>query len=653
MGKGVFICHCGNNIAENVDINYLKEKIAELDDVDFVLDHLFLCSQDAKELIMEMENKADMLVLASCSPENHEAYFSGFISKPFIIVNLREQCSWVHDDVERATKKAESLILAGIEKVEGIRPPKTVDYEVERSVAVIGGGIAGITAALELAKAGYRVHIVEKTPSIGGKLLKFDKIFPLNDCASCIISSLISEVSSNEMIDVHVYSEVEGVSGGPGRYRLKVRRKQTYVDWEKCIGCGKCTEACPERARRPDEFNEGLTMRSAMYIVSPFAYPKKAVHDPEICVNCGKKKIGTRRLLRNGKEYLTPCEKACPTGAIDRSRKWNPEGEVFELEVGAILLATGYRVMDKHSFPEFQPKAANVITALQMERILSPTGPSGGRVVVPSSWEKPSTIAFISCVGSRDERYYTHCSKVCCMYMLKQARLIKERNPEIDVYIHYIDIRAPGKDLEEYYTISREHGIKIVRGRVGAIESLRDGRLRIIGFDSDTGDPVEYEADLVVLATAIEIDDGVRKMARRMGLDIDSSGFIKEDHPKLRTVETEHDGIYLAGCVQGPKDVTETVLQAKSAAMAIANFLGKGRIQMELEVEVRRERCTLCGVCVTSCPYEAITIEGGEVRISPLSCRNCGICYASCPAGAIEMAIHGRALAREVGGLVS
>ncbi|WP_456370939.1 FAD-dependent oxidoreductase [Geoglobus sp.] len=653
MGKGVFVCHCGSNIAERVDIEYLKSRLSELDDVDFVVDHLFLCSQDARELITRMEKETEMLVLASCSPDNHETYFSGFIEKPFVIVNLREQCSWVHDDRDSATRKAESLIMAGLKKVEFVSAPEMLAFEVERSVAVIGGGIAGITASLELARAGFRVFLIEKAPSIGGKLLKFDKIFPLNDCASCIVSSLISEVSSNPNIEVMVYTEVEGIRGNPGRYRLRLRRKQTYVDWDRCIGCGNCTNVCPERARTPDEFNEGLTMRGAMYIYSPFAYPKKAVHDPETCVNCGKKKIGTTRRLRSGKEYLTPCERACPTGAIDRSRNWNPEGELVEIEVGAVLLSAGFRVMDKHSFPEFRPESGDVITAVQMERLLSPTGPTNGKVVVPSTGEKPRRIAFISCVGSRDVRYHTHCSKVCCMYMLKQARLIKERHPEIDVYIHYVDIRAPGKDLEEYYTISREQGIKIVRGRVGTIEVLKDGGLRVIGFDSDTGDPVEYMADVVVLATAIEVGEDVRKLAKTMGLDVDSAGFVKEDHPKLRTVETENDGVFLAGCVQGPKDVTETVLQAKSAAMAIANFLGKGSVDVEIEVSVKEGMCTLCGICVSSCPFEAISVGRDSVEISPLSCRNCGICYSSCPAGAIEMAVHGKAIDNEVRGLVS
>lgn len=649
MKKGVFLCHCGNNISEKIDIDFLKEKL-EIEGYD-VYDSLFLCSKDARELIIESINDLDGVVIGACSPEIHESYFSEYIKKPFVIVNLREQCSWPHLDRKKATEKAFSLIKSGLEKVSALKFPKVKEFRIEKSVAVIGGGIAGITASLELARMGYEVHLIEKLPSIGGKMLKLDKIYPLNDCASCLVSSLISEVAENRNIRLHVYTEVEGVKGCPGNFKLLLRKKQTFVDWDKCTGCGRCVEACPDRAKVPDEFNEGLTFRKAMYIYSPFSYPKKAVHDPKACLNCGKKKIGSRRLLRDGKEYKTPCEIACPTGAIDRSKKWDPEGEFYEIDVGAIILATGYNVMEKYRFAEFPSDSPNIITGLQMERILSSTGPTNGQILIPDTNKKPRVISFISCVGSRDRRYHTYCSKVCCMYMLKQARLVKERNPEIDVIIHYIDVRAPGRDLEEYYTLSRKMGVKILRGRVGGIERLRDGRLRIMGFDSDTGDPVEYTADLVVLATAVEIGEQERRLARMLRVNVDSSGFIKEKHPKLKTYETSIDGVYLAGCVQGPKDVTETVLQAKSAALKAINFIATGKRKVEIEVDVNYEKCTGCYICLRSCPYKAIIAENGSVTINEVACRNCGICFSVCPAGAIEMARYGLSVERELEGL--
>jgi len=627
VSVSIYLCGCGGNISDTVNLEEVEKFLRE-EGYENVKKFDFLCTRDSVEEIRK--DRSEKIVIGACSPEIKEEFFRAALpGKVIEFANLREQCSWVH---KNGTEKAKKLVLLAILRALASEPVVEKSYEVVKKALVIGGGIAGITAALELAKYGIDVILVEKRPSIGGKLLKLDRIFPLNDCASCVISPLLSEVQDNPRIKLYVYSEVESIDGFAGNFKVRIRKKQTFVDWEKCIGCGRCVEACRGREVE-DEFDEGLRKRKAMFIYSPLAVPKKAVHDPKACINCGKKKIGTKRLLRSGKEYLTPCEKSCPTRAIDRSKNWNPEGEVVEERVGAIIVATGFEVMNKESFPEYSPKSKRVVTALQMERILSPTGPTGGKILIEGkSVEK---VVFVSCVGSRDERRNPYCSKVCCMYMLKQARLIKERCPNAEVYIFYTDIRAPGKNLEEYYNLSREAGIKILRGKVSKILEVGD-RLLVRGYDSELGEVVELEADLVVLATAIVTDEDNRKMLRRVGVNLDSHGFVREEHPKLRTFETNVEGVFVAGCVQDPKDVSETVIQSKSAASEVATFLLKGKVVVDWRTARVEDGCSGCGMCSSFCPYGAIKVKE-RAEVIPSLCRGCGICVASCPSRAVVL----------------
>jgi heterodisulfide reductase subunit A len=386
--------------------------------------------------------------------------------------------------------------------------------------------------------------------------------------------------------------------------------------------------------------------RKAIYIEFPQAVPKKAVLDAFSCINCGKRTIGTKPRLhsKTGQPVLAPCEKVCKTGACDRSVAYNPDGELVELEVGTIVVATGFKVMDKTPFKEYSPHLPNVVTALQVERLLSATGPTEGDLKRPSDGKKPETVAFVSCVGSRDKNHHAYCSKVCCMYMLKQARLIKEKNPHTDVFIFFIDVRSGGKDFEEYYSYCRDLGIRIIRGRVGAVDELAGDRLRVRAYDVDMGSAVELESDLVILATAIEPPSGLEELGRRLGVACGGEGFLKEVHTKLYPVETSVRGIYIAGCVQGPKDIPDSISQARAASSAAAVPLTRGKVVVEpLISEVNQEHCSGCGICMPLCPYSAVAVmrvgDAFRARIDEALCAGCGVCAASCPSHAVTL--HG------------
>lgn len=651
---GVYVCHCGSNIGGVVDVEAVRKHAETLPDVVVSRQNLFMCSDPGQEIIRQDINNGviDKVVVAACTPRTHEPIFrkvlegEGLNKYLFEMANIRDQDSWVHaNDKDGATAKAKQIVASAVAKARNLQPLEDKYVDVTKAALVIGGGVAGIFSALDLANMGNKVYLVEKQPSIGGVMAQLDKTFPTNDCSACILTPVMVDAGTHPNIELLTFSEIESVEGYIGNFDVKVRRKQAYVDWEKCTGCGDCADACP--VRTPNEFNAGLDNRGAAYIHFPQAVPKKAVVDMSSCINCGGRTIGGEQKIskKTGKPILAPCERVCPAGAIDRSKAADPNGEILDIKVGAIVVATGYKVMEKENFKNLAPDSPNVLTALQLERLISATGPTGGQFLRPSDMKKPHTISFLSCIGSRDERHHTYCSRVCCMYMIKQAKLLKEKYPDLEIYMHFMDVRTPGKDFDEYYTGAIDMGINIIRGRVGGIDMLPGDKLRVMGYDADLASNIEIDADLVVLATAIELQDDIKPFAQKLSLTLDGSGFFKELHPKLKPVETPVEGVFLAGCCQGPKDIPDTVAQAKGAAAAAAVPLAQGRVKVNPTIsEIDQEKCSGCGICAPLCPYGAISMTATDpthprARIEMTQCKGCGVCTTACPSTAIIL--HG------------
>ncbi|MGL1930581.1 MAG: CoB--CoM heterodisulfide reductase iron-sulfur subunit A family protein [Desulfotalea sp.] len=650
---GVYVCHCGSNIGGVIDVAEVRNFAEQLPDVVLAREDLFMCSDSGQEMVKQdiRDGLVDKVVVAACTPRTHEPIFRGACEKAglnkylFEMANIRDQASWVHgDNPEGATEKAKAVVASAIGKASNLEPLEDKFVDVTDAAMVIGAGIGGISSALTLANMGHKTYLIEKTPSIGGVMAQLDKTFPTNDCSACILTPMMVEAYNHPNIETFAYSEVADVQGYIGNFTVKVRQKQTYVDWAKCTGCGDCATKCP--AKTPDEFNTGLDDRRAAYIMFPQAVPKKAVIDMDTCINCIGREIGTEPKIskKTGKPMLAPCEKACPADAIDRTKMLDPEGTITEIEVGTIVVATGLQVMEKESFKEMAPESKNVITGLQLERLISATGPTGGKLLRPSDNEKPKTLTFVSCMGSRDKNHHTYCSRVCCMYMIKQARLLKEKYPDLVINMHFMDIRTAGKDYDEYYTGARDMGINIFRGKVGGLEQLKEDKLRVLAYDIESAESIEYESDLVILATAIELHDDATKVAQTLGLQFCGSHFFRELHPKLGPVETSTAGLFLAGCCQGPKDIPDTVSQAKGAAAAAAIPLAQGRVRIDPTIsEIVTENCSGCGICQPLCPYDAISMRDVEGKpratIAVSSCKGCGVCTAACPSDAIVL--HG------------
>ena len=627
---GVYVCHCGVNVGGVVNCPEVAEYAKTLPNVVVAKDYKYMCSDPGQSLIQDdiKEHNLNRIVVAACSPRLHEPTFRRCVEEAglnkflFEFANLREQDSWVHmTQPEEATAKAKDLTRMAVAKARLLEPLEASKVAVDKKCLVIGGGVAGIQSALDLADMGFKTYMVERNPTIGGRMGQLDKTFPTLDCSMCILAPKMVDTSKHENIELITYAEVKEVDGYIGNFTVKVEKKPRYVKEEDCTGCGQCQEVCPIEI--PNYYDEGVGMVRAAYIPFPQAVPLCATIDKNYCIDCGL------------------CETVCGPEAIDR----NMEPEEIELHVGTIIAATGYDPYDPTEKYEYgYGRYTNVITAMEIERMINASGPTGGHVQKPSDGKEPKRVAFIHCVGSRDEQIgKPYCSRVCCMYSMKNAQLCIDHEPDTEVTCYYMDIRSFGKGFEEFYKTSQEkYGIEFIRGRPAEILENDDLTLTVRAEDTLLGKVTEYTYDLVVLSVGLEPPKGSNELRQTLGLSRTSDGFYMEAHPKLRPVDTLTDGVYIAGVAQGPKDIPDSVAQGSAAASRAAIPMAKGEVEIEPIIAANDEAiCGACQVCVELCPFAAISIAtgvGGKefAQINSALCKGCGTCVGACPSGAMN-----------------
>jgi heterodisulfide reductase subunit A len=628
---GVYVCHCGLNIAGSVDCEDVAKFAARLPHVVLAQDNRYTCSDQGQEGIKKdiKEHKLNRVVVASCSPRLHEPTFrkacedAGLNKYLFEMANIREHCSWVHlYDRKSATEKAKDLVKMAVAKVALLEPAEEIEVPINRRALIIGGGVAGIQASLDLADTGYKVFLVEKEPSIGGMMARIDKTFPTMDCSICILAPKMSDVGHHPNIELLANSEVAEVKGYIGNFHVKVLKKPRYVT-KDCSACGECTEVCPIVA--PNEFDVGLASRHAIY--SPFAQavPATYIIDMNLCLN------------KNGVVVCDKCMKACERKAIVYEMK----PETMELEVGTIIVATGADVFDPSILPNYgYGRFPNVITSLEFERLINAGGPSGGHLIRLSDKQVPKRVAFVQCVGSRtDKNGRLYCSNVCCMNTIKDSLLIKEHWPDTEIYVFYVDIRAYGKGFEDLYKRARKAGVKFIRGLPSEIkEDKRTRNLWLMGENTLQKELYKINVDMAILSVGLESRKDSEAIQRLLTLSRNQDGFFLEAHPKLRPVDAATGGVFFAGCAESPKDIKDSVTQASAAAARAGILMAKGKVTVEaITPIIYPEKCKACGLCIKVCPYNAITLNKDlkQISIIEAACGGCGTCAAECPFGAL------------------
>jgi heterodisulfide reductase subunit A len=627
---GVFICHCGLNIAGVIDMDALEQYAKTLPDVVYVKQNRYTCADPGQEEIRKgiREQKLNRVVVAACSPRMHEPTFRKTVAEaglnPFFfeMANIREFDSWCHGSMPKeATEKAKEIIRMAVAKARLLMPLKTIEVPVTNEALVVGGGIAGINAALDLAEMGFKVTLLEKTESIGGHMAQLDKTFPTLDCSICIEGPKMVDVSRHPNIEIISYADLVSVSGFVGNFHVKIRKNPRYVVRRNCTGCGECKDVCP--IEFPNEWDINMGVRKAISLPFDQAVPLVYTISKDHCIECYK------------------CVDACGAReAIDFDQK----PEEVELEVGAIIVATGYDIYLPYDNALYgYGKFDNVITALEFERLILAAGPTGGKVIRASDGKKPHSVVFIQCIGSRDLKKYEYCSGFCCMYSVKNAILLKEKyRDDVEVYVLYMDMRTPFKGYEEFYRRARESNINFIRGRVSQIqEDAQTKNLTVHVEDMTLGSPVEIDAEMVVLSTAAVPKKDAAEVARILNISRGTDGFFMESHPKLKPIDTPVDGVFVAGSCQAPKDIPYSVSQGSGAAARAATILSKKTWKIDpIVAVVDPSRCrnvkVKCGICARGCPYGSIRApEGKPAEVVTAMCHGCGTCVAECPADAI------------------
>ncbi len=631
---GVYICHCGSNIAGVVDVIELARWAKEtLPDVAVSREYKFMCSSLGQEMIEKDIHELGLtrVVVAACSPHLHEATFrnacqrAGLNPYLFDMVSIREQVSWVTADHAIATQKAKALISASVHRVVHQQPLEPIVVDIDPNVLVVGGGIAGIQASLEIADGGHHVYLVERQPSIGGHMAQFDKTFPTLDCSACILTPKMFAVGQHPNITLLTWSEVEKVDGFVGNFTVQIRKRARKVNTELCNGCMVCQEKCPKKVV-DTEFEVGMAKRKAIYTPFPQAVPKYPVIDVE---NCIYYKRGTCKA----------CELFCAAGAID----FDQQDELLQVKVGNIILATGYDLFDPHRIPEYgYGRLPNVLTNLEFERMTNVSGPTAGKVLLKNG-QPPQSVAIVHCVGSRDKNYNNYCSSICCMQSLKFAHLVKEKTGA-KVYNFYIDLRTPGKSYDEFYQRILAEGAYFVRGKVAEITEVartpqEQGKLVVQVYDTLEGRQRRIPVDMAILSAGLEPRKGAKEVGKTFGIACGADGWLIERHPKLDPIATMTDGVFIAGCAQGPKDIPASVAQGAAAAARVMMMIGRKEMSLEpIRAIINADQCSGCRICNGLCPFNAIRFDEqkGVSEVNQALCQGCGTCVAACPAGAIQ-----------------